>query len=231
MKIFILPMKKVFLSIVFFVMCFVSFGQDTPKSIQEALEYFDKTWTEEIKTEFKSKAPLYYHLTLGMGIRNDWLRHGSGNESLKDELYVLGATDLDDMSHIILTLLNKKLKNETFNLEEEINQLKNEWKEKHNVNDKVFEVYKKHKKGDSISFYILKKNNKRNNGIFYYFNENEEIDRDKFYKISGIVTTKIRDYMCVELTYLESDKIYLYKKHKLKIEEQCFDIFKNLKIN
>ncbi len=226
-------MKKGFFVMVFFVMCFVSFGQDTPKSVEEALEYLDKTWTEEVKTEFKSKTPLDYHFTFGGRIRNRWLSNGSGSESLTEELYVLGATCMDDMSHIILTLLNKKLNNETFNLEEEINQLKNEWKEENNVSDEVFEVYEKYKKGDSISFYILKKNNKRNNGIFYYFNENEEIDRDKFYKISGIVTTKIIGLMCLELTYLESNKIYLFKKHKLKIieeKDQCFNI-RGLKIN
>lgn len=224
-------MKKGFFLIVFFVMCFVSFGQDTPKSIEEALEYLDKTWTEEVKTEFKSKTPLDYHFTFGGRIRNRWLSNGSGSESLTEELYVLGATCMDDMSHIILTLFHKKLNNETFNLEEEINQLKNEWKEENNVSGEVFEVYEKNKKGDSISFYILKKNNRRNKGIFYYLDENQDFDRDKFYKVSGIIKMKIIGAMFLELTYLESDKIYLYKKERLKIEEnshQGFD-FRKLK--
>lgn len=224
-------MKKGFFLIVFFVMCFVSFGQDAPKSIEEALEYLDKTWTEEVKTEFKSKTPLDYHFTFGGRIRNRWLSNGSGSESLTEELYVLGATCMDDMSHIILTLFHKKLNNETFNLEEEINQLKNEWKEENNVSGEVFEVYEKNKKGDSISFYILKKNNRRNKGIFYYLDENQDFDRDKFYKVSGIIKMKIIGAMFLELTYLESDKIYLYKKERLKIEEnshQGFD-FRKLK--
>src|SRR5690606_30505721 len=105
-------MKKVFFLMVFFVMCFVSFGQDTPKSIEEALEYLDKTWTEEFKTEFKNKeerkATLELHMNIGAGIRNSWLRHGNGKDKLYNELLGAGVTDMDDMSDIILTSFHRK---------------------------------------------------------------------------------------------------------------------------
>ena len=96
-----------------FCMCiisFIAFGQiknidmkkQKPKNLTECIQMLDKTLTED---EFFMES----HFTIGMGIRNEWIR--SGNPELVKFFLDQGVKHPDDMSAMILTSYYRYLTN------------------------------------------------------------------------------------------------------------------------
>lgn len=115
-------------------------GAKPPKNIDEAIAYFEKTWTEKKKEEFKSKpertAVLDAHHSVGMWIRNEWIR-GKRDTLLTNQFNDLGIYHPDDMSSIILTSLHRKLNNKPIDIEGQVQQYKDYWKPIHECQEKA----------------------------------------------------------------------------------------------
>ena len=110
--------------LVTFCMCFISFvafGQikntdmkkEKPKNLTECIQMLDKTLKKEdkeyIKTLTEDEFFMESHFTIGMGIRNEWIRNG--NPELVTFFLDQGVEHLDDMSAMILTSYYRHLTN------------------------------------------------------------------------------------------------------------------------
>ena len=96
-----------------FVISFIAFGQiknidmkkEKPKNLTECIQMLDKNLKTEdkdyIKTLTEDEFFMESHFTLGMGIRNEWIR--SGNPELVKFFLDQGVKHPDDMSAMILT--------------------------------------------------------------------------------------------------------------------------------
>jgi len=123
-------MKK--LIIFFLIIC--SFtgicAQEKPETVEQAVSILEIKWSTEEKEDYKkipeAEATGNLHMTVGMTIRNSWLRHG--NDSLKNQLIQLGIKDYDSMSDIILRSFHRKLNNIPIDLEGQVNYIKAEEK-------------------------------------------------------------------------------------------------------
>ena len=104
-----------------FVISFVAFGQikntdmkkEKPKNLTECLQMLDKNLKTEdkdyIKTLTEDEFFMESHFTIGMGIRNEWIR--SGNPELVKFFLDQGVKHPDDMSAMILTSYYRYLTN------------------------------------------------------------------------------------------------------------------------
>ena len=104
-----------------FVISFIAFGQiknidmkkEKPKNLTECLQMLDKNLKTEdkdyIKTLTEDEFFMESHFTIGMGIRNEWLR--SGNPELVKFFLGQGVKHPDDMSAMILTSYYRHLIN------------------------------------------------------------------------------------------------------------------------
>ena len=96
-----------------FVISFVAFGQiknidmkkEKPKNLTECIQMLDKNLKTEdkdyIKTLTEDEFFMESHFTIGMGIRNEWIR--GGNPELVTFFLDQGVKHPDDMSAMILT--------------------------------------------------------------------------------------------------------------------------------
>lgn len=132
-----------------------------PLSINEAILYFEKKWTNKQKESYKSlpeeKAVSESDLTLGIFIRSKWL-YNNKNPDLFNEFLRLGVDEPHDMSRIILTSLHRKLNNQPLDIEDQVNEIKEYWKPIRICEaaaDKLAEEnFKKFNVGDSISIFL-----------------------------------------------------------------------------
>ena len=104
-----------------FVISFVAFGQikntnmkkEKPKNLTECIQMLDKNLKTEdkdyIKTLTEDEFFMESHFTIGMGIRNEWIR--SGNLELVTFFLDQGVKHPDDMSAMILTSYYRYLTN------------------------------------------------------------------------------------------------------------------------
>lgn len=137
-------------------------SNDTPKSIEEAISYFLTNWTAEQKNQFKNEkedaAVAELHLSVGMFIRNNWIRHGSGNECLISEFKKLGIFAPDDMSGIILRSVHRKLNNLPIDIEAQVKRYIIFWNEIHKkeilADKKAIQIYNKFHVGDRVKIYM-----------------------------------------------------------------------------
>ena len=116
------------------IISFIAFGQikntdmkkQKPKNLTECIQMLDKNLKKEdkeyIKTLTEEEFFMESHFTLGMGIRNEWIR--SGNPELVKFFLDQGVEHLDDMSAMILTSYYRHLLGKEIDLEGQI--------EKHN---------------------------------------------------------------------------------------------------
>ena len=152
-------MKKQIYLLFAFMICMTSCIHNAPSSLDESLNYFEKNWTERAKNSFKNKpeneAVTELHMTVGMWIRNNWIRHG--NESLAKEFNTIGIYHPDDISSMILTSLHRKLNHKGLNLEKQAQYYIDYWKpiieNDEKSKTKAIENYKKYKVGDKINIY------------------------------------------------------------------------------
>lgn len=124
----------------------------TPKNLNEALNYLNRTWTDKDKEEFKSKeesdAVSELHMGTGRGIRNEW-GLWEGKNSLYRYFKSKGVIHPDDISFIILTSFHRQLNRKDIALEGQIENIKNYWKKA--KKDEIIKANKK-KLADKIEF-------------------------------------------------------------------------------
>ena len=119
-----------------FVISFVAFGQiknidmkkEKPKNLTECIQMLDKTLKTEdkdyIKTLTEDEFFMESHFTIGMGIRNEWIR--SGNPELVTFFLDQGVKHPDDMSAMILTSYYRHLLGKEIDFEGQISAYKKE---------------------------------------------------------------------------------------------------------
>ena len=119
-----------------FVISFIAFGQikntdmkkEKPKNLTECIQMLDKTLKTEdkdyIKTLTEDEFFMESHFTIGMGIRNEWIR--SGNLELVTFFLDQGVKHPDDMSAMILTSYHRHLLGKEIDLEGQISAYKKE---------------------------------------------------------------------------------------------------------
>lgn len=124
--------------ITFFVciISFVAFGQkektdmkkEKPKNLTECIQMLDKNLKKEdkeyIKTLTEDEFFMESHFTIGMGIRNEWIR--SGNPELVTFFLDQGVKHPDDMSAMILTSYYRHLLGKEIDFEGQISAHKKE---------------------------------------------------------------------------------------------------------
>lgn len=113
-----------------FVISFIAFGQiknidmkkEKPKNLTECIQMLDKNLKTEdkdyIKTLTEDEFFMESHFTLGMGIRNEWIR--SGNPELVKFFLDQGVKHPDDMSAMILTSYYRHLLGKEIDFEGQI---------------------------------------------------------------------------------------------------------------
>ena len=117
-----------------FVISFVAFGQiknthmkkENPKNLTECLQMLDKNLKTEdkdyIKTLTEDEFFMESHFTIGMGIRNEWIR--SGNPELVTFFLDQGIKHPDDMSAMILTSYYRHILGKEIDFEGQIAEYK-----------------------------------------------------------------------------------------------------------
>ena len=124
-----------------FCMCiisFVAFGQkektdmkkEKPKNLTECIQMLDKNLKKEdkdyIKTLTEDEFFMESHFTIGMGIRNEWIR--GGNPELVKFFLEKGVKHPDDMSAMILTSYYRQLLGKEIDFEGQITAYKKQLK-------------------------------------------------------------------------------------------------------
>jgi len=119
-----------------FVISFIAFGQikntdmkkEKPKNLTECIQMLDKNLKTEDKDYIKILTEdeffMESHFTIGMGIRNEWIR--SGNPELVTFFLDQGVKHPDDMSAMILTSYHRHLLGKEIDLEGQISAYKKE---------------------------------------------------------------------------------------------------------
>ena len=188
--------KQIFLLILLFI-SLNSCAQDKPQNIEQALKYFEKNWSSKEKDNFKSKsekdAVVGLHMTTGLWIRNNWIRHGK--DSLIKQFNKIGIYSPDDISSIILTSLHRKLNNKDLKLKEQAEYYIDYWKPIIENNKKSIkianEIYEKYKIGDKINIYYPVDSQDGESHAVLYENNNKWVFNPKTdLKISGVVEKK-----------------------------------------
>lgn len=213
-------MKK-HISILFaFLVCLTSCSQTKPKNIEESIAYFEKKWTDNEKNVFKNKneadAVTELHMTVGMWIRNSWIRNE--NDSLVDQFHKIGVFHPEDISTIILTSLHRKLNHKEIKLDEQAQKYIEYWKQIMAKNEKskktANEIYNKHKVGDKINiYYPVSTRDGESNAVIYEDNEEWIFNPKTDLKVSGIIKEKIflgnetNLFFKLEITEMNNEKI------------------------
>ena len=119
-----------------FDISFIAFGQikntdmkkEKPKNLTECIQMLDKNLKTEDKDYIKILTEdeffMESHFTIGMGIRNEWIR--SGNPELVTFFLDQGVKHPDDMSAMILTSYHRHLLGKEIDFEGQISAHKKE---------------------------------------------------------------------------------------------------------
>ena len=130
-------MRKIIIIFVL-ITSFIAFGQiknvnmkkQKPKNLTECIQMLDKNLKKQdkeyIKTLTEDEFFMESHFTLGMGIRNEWLR--SGNPELVKFFLDQGVKHPDDMSAMILTSYYRHLLGKEIDFEGQISAHKKQLK-------------------------------------------------------------------------------------------------------
>lgn len=154
-------MKRTFSILFLFIFIQCAFAGKKPVSIDEAILYFEKKWSDKQKESFKTLPERTVisetDLTHGIFIRSKWLNADKNNPLLK-EFINLGVDESHDMSRLILTSLHRKLNNLPIDIEGQVSEIKEYWKPIRLCEaaaDKLAEEnFNKFKIGDSIHIYL-----------------------------------------------------------------------------
>ena len=217
-------MKKIFLLIICFVFILNITAQEAPKSIEEALNHLDKSWSSEQKEEFKNNnekaAVSNLHFSIGMDIRNSWLR--KENIALRAEFDKLQVFHRDDISSIILTSFHRKLNNKPLELEKQAQYYIDYWKphleQEFRITERADKIVNEFKIGDSINLYYtidIREDGSKNAVLL---NENEDLgfNPETDLKVTGIIKEK-KDYLfTIEVTKINKKNVTILLS---KVEE------------
>ncbi|SRR5258705_3377443 len=132
-----------------------------PKNLNEAVLYFQQTWTKQRLDSFKMKderaAIADVHFGAGMWLRNNWVR-GDRDTTFTNYFHSLGIFAPDDISSIVFTSLHRTLNKRAIDLDKQIEPYKKYWKEISDCDTKKKEaatsIYNKFKTGDNISIFM-----------------------------------------------------------------------------
>ena len=124
-----------------FCVCIISFvalgkkektdmKKEKPKNLTECIQMLDKNLKKEdkeyIKTLTEDEFFMESHFTIGMGIRNEWIR--GGNPELVKFFLEKGVKHPDDMSAMILTSYYRQLLGKEIDFEGQITAYKKQLK-------------------------------------------------------------------------------------------------------
>jgi len=122
-------MRKIIIIFVL-ITSFIAFGQikssymkkEKPKNLTECIQMLDKNLKKQdkeyLKTLTEDEFFMESHFTIGMGIRNEWIR--SGNPELVTFFLDQGVKHPDDMSAMILTSYYRHLLGKEIDFEGQI---------------------------------------------------------------------------------------------------------------
>lgn len=135
--------------------------KNLPKNLDEAVSYFENTWSESQKEDFRKlpedSAVAQLHFSVGLWIRNNWIRN-DGDPGLKNYFNSIGVSNPDDISSIILTSLHRKLNNRQVDLNGQVESYKAYWEPIMNCEEKskkeAVENYNKFNIGDPVTIYM-----------------------------------------------------------------------------
>jgi len=188
-----------------FIICFGlnnSYAQvnNLPKDLNEAIEYFNKTWTAKEKNEFRAKpeadAVTDLHFSVGLWIRNNWIR-GDRDKLLNDYFHKLGVPSIDDVSSIILTSLHRKLNSKPVDLQKQVDACKAAWKPvldcERRIREQTAATYRRYKVGDHIKIFMyvdIMSNGEGNATTFACPTIDWKFDPKKDMIIQGVISEK-----------------------------------------
>jgi hypothetical protein len=135
-----------------------------PKNLNECNNYFDKTLSRkdiEYIRNLKEDDLSELHFTLGLNIRNKWIR-GNRNPELVKYFHDLGLFNPDDISGVILQNYWSYLNNKTFDLNAQIVDYKKYWEQakKYEEQNQLNIEYTDSKfKGNLINLEFIKNSN------------------------------------------------------------------------
>jgi len=123
-------LKNLICILLFLVIAFNLQAAKQPATIDEAILYFEKKWSDKEKESFKSlpekDAVNDHDLSTGIFIRSKWLGNKK-DTALLHQLRMLGIDHFHDMSRVILTSLHRKLANSPIDLDEQVSEIKAVW--------------------------------------------------------------------------------------------------------
>ena len=123
-------MRKHFIILILLFLVFPVFSSKTPRTIDEAVSYFEKKWKKKDKETYKKLtediALSEMDFMVGVWIRNEWIRFPK-DTTLRYTFHQMGITHADDMSDIILTCVYRKLNNLPFDIESQVKRCKDYW--------------------------------------------------------------------------------------------------------
>ena len=130
----------------------------SPKNLDEAVLYFQQTWTNSQLDSFKMKdertAIADIHFGAGTWLRNNWIR-GERNTAFVNYFHSLDIYAPDDISSVVFTSLHRTLNNKAIELDNQIELYKEYYKEISDCDtEKIVDaisIYNKFKTGDNIS--------------------------------------------------------------------------------
>lgn len=221
-------MKRFLGIFLFFIFSISIWAAKKPATIDEAVLYFERKWSDKKKEDFKIKpektAVEEIDLSVGIWIRFEWLSNNK-DTILVNQFKKLGIDHPNDMSNIILTSLHRKLNNIPIDVEGQVNYFKEYWKPIkvcEAAADKLAEEnYNKFNVGDSITIYMdvdIKFGTR--NAILHQCPDTEwSFDYKNDLMIKGIVTAKKNLSFKVKISYLNStNTTILFKSARLNDE-------------
>jgi hypothetical protein len=146
-------------SLVFVIICNSQITR--PKNLEEAVLYFQQSWTKTELDQFKDKSERQavndIHFETGTWIRNNWVR-GNRDSALTSYFHTLGIYNPDDISSIILTSFHRTLNKRDIALDKQVESYKAYWKPINECKEmqkaKSVSNYNKFKVGDSLTMYM-----------------------------------------------------------------------------
>jgi hypothetical protein len=149
--------------------------KNAPKNLSEAIAYLNNDWSAADKLEFKNqaedKAVTSRHFSVGLWIRNTWIRNGSAPDLVK-YFNKIGIHAPDDMSSIILTSFHRQLNHKPLDLPGQVKPYKLYWQSIDNCETKSRKIalknYNRFSVGDSITILMpVDTADKERNAVLY----------------------------------------------------------------
>jgi hypothetical protein len=218
-------MRKHFLILILTIFIFPAYSAKKPKTIDEAVAYFEKKWSKKDKEAYamlpEDKALIEMDFIAGVWIRNEWIRF-TKDTTLRHTFHEMGITHVDDMSDIILTCVYRKLNQLPFDIEEQVKRCKAYWTPLRECEEraatKATDNFDAFKPGDSITIFLYVENLVGPNGIVIACPDNEDwgFDYKKDLMVKGLLDEKYFLYgdpfFKVKVTSLSSEQTRIFYK-------------------